>query len=52
MTSANDEHVAKLYREVPAEQRDMLQRFRADHPRKKLTHGEIEWQYVDTERGE
>ena len=52
MTSANDQHVAKLYREVPAEQRDMLQRFRADHPLKKLTHGEIEWQYVDTERGE
>ncbi len=52
MTSYSDEQVAKLYRDVPAEQRDMLQRFRADHPLKKLTHGEIEWQYVDTERGE
>ena len=47
-----NEQVAKLYRDVPTEQRDMLQQFRADHPLKKLTHGEMEWHYIDTKHGE
>ncbi len=52
MTSYESKRIAKLYREVPVEQRSRLQQFRADHPVKKITQEEIEWHYVDTEQGE
>ena len=52
MTSYDNKRIAKLYREVPVEQRNRLQQFRADYPVKKITHEQIEWHYVDTEQGE
>jgi len=52
MTSYNDKHIAKLYRDLPARQRDRLYRFRVDHPLKELSHCQLDWQYIDTEQGE
>ncbi len=52
MSYYNNEQVAKLYRDVPTEQRDMLLQFRADHPLRKRTHGGVEWHYIDTKHGE
>jgi pimeloyl-ACP methyl ester carboxylesterase len=42
----------RIYRDVPREQREQLKRFREQHPRRRLTVGDLEWEYVVGGRGE
>jgi len=49
MTVRNGE---RTYRDVPAEQREQLTRFRATHPRRHLTVGLLRWEYIVGGRGE
>lgn len=41
----------QIYARVPKEQVARLQAFRLDHPYKRLTAGEMEWQYISCGRG-
>jgi pimeloyl-ACP methyl ester carboxylesterase len=42
---------AKIYKQVPAEQKKKFQEFRENHPLKSDKHNNIEWEYIECGRG-
>jgi pimeloyl-ACP methyl ester carboxylesterase len=48
----DDPKIARLYRDVPPEQVEVLRRFRADHPLKQAEIGGRAWEYIAAGRGD
>lgn len=49
--AADDPRLVPIYKDVPAAQREVLVRFRAEHPLKEAVIGGQTWEYIDAGRG-
>ena len=51
LSTSQDQRIARLYQNVPAEQLERLRRFRAAYPYKQTTVNSVDWEYIDAGQG-